>query len=61
MPDTFAGKHPGDADPTVRRGDGVEDGPEPVFIGGPAIDPELLGYLKKRPALGDTTVLDQLS
>jgi hypothetical protein len=33
-----------------------------VFIGGHPIgdEPTLLGYIKKRPALGDTTVLDQL-
>jgi hypothetical protein len=60
MPDVFAGKHTGDPDPTVNRGPGVEDGPEPVFIGGPAVDPELLGYVKKRPVLGDVTVLDEI-
>jgi hypothetical protein len=64
-PSQFRGKHPDNQtgpDPTVSRGPGIVSGPSPVFIGGHPIgdEPTLLGYIKKRPALGDTTVLDQL-
>jgi len=43
-------------------GEGITSGPTPVFVGVQAGqgDPTLQGYVKKRPVLGDTTVLDQL-
>ena len=61
MPDVFIGKHTGDPDPTVTRGPGIIAGPVPVFVGGQSgqAEPTLQGYVKKRPALGDITVLDQ--
>ena len=63
MADTFAGKHnSGDSDPTVKRGPGVEAAATPEFIGGHPgdADPTFTGYVKKRPVLGDTTVLTQV-
>ena len=44
-------------------GEGIVSGPAPVFVGAEARqgDPTLQGYLKKRPVLGDVTVLDQQS
>ena len=56
------GVQPGYTGPEVETGDGVESGPAAVFFGAHSGqgDPTLQGYVKKRPVLGDTTVLDQL-
>lgn len=63
MADVFAGKHPGDPDPTVTRGPGIEAGAAPVFVGGQSgqANPTLQGYVKKRLPLGEGTVLDSQS
>lgn len=62
MPTADQGVQAGYSNPTASEGAGVVSGPEPTFVGAQAGqgDPTLNGYVKKRPVLGDVTILDQL-
>jgi hypothetical protein len=62
MPTADKGVQAGYSNPSAREGDGVEPGPTPTFVGAQAgqVAPTLNGYVKKRPVLGDVTVLDSL-
>lgn len=62
MPIADKGVQTGYTAPAATPGKGIETGPTPVFVGVQAGqgDPTLQGYVKKRPVLGDVTVLDEV-
>lgn len=58
----FIGAQPGQPAPRRRQGQGITQGPHGDFWGEQPLgnDPTFVGFTKKRPPLGEGTILDQL-